>query len=86
MNFELSSNFKQLCINLEGCVKTCKYFILTIKENCQIENYGKFGKKLVAFIELCSFFFDILAFELGKLCPGVGILFCFFDPGAGVLH
>ena len=51
-----------------------------------MENYGKFGKKLVAFIELCSFFIDILAFELGKLCPGVGILFRFFDPGAGVLH
>ena len=50
-----------------------------------MENYGKFGKKLL-FIELCSFFIDILAFELGKLCTGVGILFRFFDPGAGVLH
>ena len=29
---------------------------------------------------------DILAFELGKLCPGVGILFNFFEPEAGVLH
>ena len=34
-------------INLKGCIKTCKYFILTIKENCQMENYGKFGKKLL---------------------------------------
>ena len=25
-----------------------------------------------------SFFIDILAFELGKLCPGVEILFRFF--------
>ena len=25
-------------------------------------------------IELWSYFIDILAFELGKLCPGVGIL------------
>ena len=46
-----------------------------------MENYGKFGKKLVAFIELCSFFIDILAFELGKLCPGVGILFRFSTRG-----
>ena len=69
--------------NLKGCIKTCEYLIITIKENCQIENYGK---KLVAFVELCSFFIDYLAFELGKLCPGVWILFCFFDPGAGVLH
>ena len=37
-------------------------------------------------IELQSYFIDMLAFELGKLCPGVGILFCFSDPGAGVLH
>ena len=81
MIFETSNS-----INLKGCIKTCEYFILTIKENCQMENYGKFGKKLVAFIELCSFFIDILAFELGKLCLGVGILFRFFDPGAGVLH
>ena len=29
-------------------------------------------------IELWSYFIDILAFELGKLCPGVGILFRFF--------
>ena len=31
-----------------------------------------------ALIELWSYFIDILAFELGKLCPGVGILFRFF--------
>ena len=37
-------------------------------------------------IELWSYFIDILAFELGKLCPGVGFCFVFFDPGAGVLH
>ena len=39
-----------------------------------------------ALIELWSYFIDILAFEPGKLCPGVGILFRFSDPGAGVLH
>ena len=37
-------------------------------------------------IEIWSCLIDILAFELGKLCPGVGILFRFSDPGAGVLH
>ena len=31
-----------------------------------------------ALIELWSCFIDILAFELGKLFPGVGILFHFF--------
>ena len=39
-----------------------------------------FGRKY-ALIELWSYFIDILAFELGKLCPGVGILFRFFRPG-----
>ena len=39
-----------------------------------------------ALIELWSYFIDILAFELGKLCPGVGILFRFSDPGDGGLH
>ena len=42
--------------------------------------------KETALIELCSFFIDILAFELVKLCPEVGILLHFFDPGARVLH
>ena len=35
------------------------------------------------FIELCSFFIDLLAFEPGKLCPGVGIFVSFFRPGGG---
>ena len=34
--------------------------------------------KETAFIELCSFFIDFLAFEQGKLCPGVGIFVSFF--------
>ena len=42
--------------------------------------------KETAFIKLCSIFIDLLAFELGKLCPGVGIFASFFRPGAGVLH
>ena len=66
-------------INLDCCIKTCEYFILTKKENCQMDNYGKFGKKLL-FIELGSFFIDVLAFELGKLCPGLGIFVSFFWP------
>ena len=37
--------------------------------------------KETALIELWSYFIDILAFEPGKLCPGVGILFRFFRPG-----
>ena len=42
--------------------------------------------KETAFIELCSFFIDLLAFKLGKLCPGVRIFVSFFRPGARVLH
>ena len=52
--------------------------------------------KETAFIKLCSFFIDLLAFEPGKLCPGVGIFVSFFRqgsefctekavPGAGIL-
>ena len=33
------------------------------------------------FMELSFFFIDLLAFELGKLCPGVGIFVSFFRPG-----
>ena len=33
--------------DLKCCIKTCEYFILTIKENCQMDNRGKFGKKLL---------------------------------------
>ena len=79
----LDSNFKQ-------------YLLLALYEDLQIL-YSHDKRKLsngqswkiwkeTALIELWSYFIDILAFELGKLCPGVGILFRFFDPGAGVLH
>ena len=34
-------------MHLKCCIKTCEYFILMIKENCQTENYIKFGKKLL---------------------------------------
>ena len=37
--------------------------------------------KGTAFIELYSFFIDLLAFEQGKLCPGVGTFVSFFRPG-----
>ena len=43
--------------------------------------------KETAFIELCSFFIDLFAFDIGKLYPGMGIFVSFFSsPGAGVLH
>ena len=35
------------------------------------------GKKLL-FTELCSFFIDLLEFEPGKLCPGMGLFVSFF--------
>ena len=34
-------------IYLKCCIRTCEHFILTKKENYQIDNYGKFGKKLL---------------------------------------
>ena len=37
--------------------------------------------KETTFIELCSFFIDLLTFELGKLCPGVEIFVSCFRPG-----
>ena len=38
--------------------------------------------KETAFIELCSFVIDLLAFEQDKLCPGAGIFVSFFStPG-----
>ena len=67
-------------INLSCCIKTCEYFILTIKEIVKPGQLWKIWKE-TAYTELCSFFIDILAFELGKLCPGVGILFLLFDQG-----
>ena len=42
--------------------------------------------KETALTELWSYFINILAFERGKLCPGWGFCFIFFDPGVGVLH
>ena len=75
MIFELSSNSNG--INRKCCIK--------IKEKLSNGQLWKIRKK-TALIELWSYFIDILAFEPGKLCPGVGILFRFFDPRAGVLH
>ena len=47
-----------------------------------MENFeGKYAP-----IELWSYFIDILVFETGKLCSGVGILFPFSGLGAGDLH
>ena len=48
-----------------------------------MDNYGKLWKiwKETAFIKLCSFFIDLLAFKLGKLCPRVGIFALFLQPG-----
>ena len=37
--------------------------------------------KETAFIELCAFFIDLLAFEPVKLCPGMGIFVSFLRPG-----
>ena len=42
-----------------------------------MDSYGKYGKKLL----LKNYVIDLLAFELGKLCPGVGISVSFFRPG-----
>ena len=48
-----------------------------------MDNYGKLWKiwKETAFIKLCSFFIDLLAFELGKFYAwGWGFFASFFQP------
>ena len=67
-------------LNLSCCIKTCEYFILTIKEIVKPGQSWNIWKE-TAYIELCSFFIDILAFELGKLCPGWGFCFPFSTQG-----
>ena len=67
-------------VNLDCCIKTREYFTLTIKKKISNGQLWKIWKETVL-IELCSFFIDILPFELGKLCPGVGILFRFSTQG-----
>ena len=52
-----------------------------------IENLERNRSRETAFIELCSFCIDILAFYISRqIMPRVGILLRFFNPGAGVLH
>ena len=63
-------------------MQTGKYFIL-IKKRKIVE--WKIWKE-TAFIEVCSFFRWYLAFELVKLCLGVGNLLHFCDPETGVLY
>ena len=75
-------------ININCCINTWEYLgILDSHDKRKLSNgqLWKFWKE-TAVIELCSLSIDILAFELGKLCPGVRILFRFFDTEAGVLH
>ena len=50
------------------------------KRNLSNGQLWKIWKETV-FIELCSFFIDLLALEQDKLCPGVGIFVSFFPPG-----
>ena len=62
-------------------MKTCEYLILTKKENCQMDKLWKIWKE-TAFIELCSFFIDLLGIRTRQVMPGGGdFCFIFFDPG-----
>ena len=67
-----------------------------IKENCQMNNYGKFGKKLLLQNNVPFSLTCILVLKQGKLYPGVEIFVLFFQPrgwsfalkscpGAGIL-
>ena len=78
--YDFRTVFKLQTVLILTVVQTLANTLFSKKENCQMGNYGKFGKKL-PFIELYSFFVDLLAFELGKLCPGVGTFVSFFCPG-----
>ena len=91
MTFKLSLNYCIIVASILAVVyniSTWKYLgILDSHDKRKLSN-GQLWKiwKETALLELCSFFIDILAFELGKLCSEVGILFRFFDTGAEVLH
>ena len=66
---------------MENLERNCIY-ILYSHEKRKLSN-GQIWKiwKETAFIELRSSFIDLLAFEVGKSCPGVGIFASFCRPG-----
>ena len=47
MMFDLSELMHYCSINLNCCINIREYLILTRKENCETDNYGKFGKKML---------------------------------------
>ena len=82
--FQLSLNYCIiLVLILTVFLNTWKYLeILDSHDKRKLSN-GQLWKiwKETAIIQLCSFFIDILAFELGKLCPGGLDFVSFFLPG-----
>ena len=85
-DYDFRTFFKLLhycSINLNCCRDTCQYFIFAIKDNCQTDNCGKFGKKLLLLTsqiipgdgDFASFFSTQgLGFCTKKLSSGRGIL------------
>ena len=83
-------------INRKCCIKTCEYFILTIKENCQTDNYGKFWKKICSY-RIMVLFHWYLGIWTRQIMPGGGDFVSFLptrgpefcteklSPGAGIL-
>ena len=64
-------------INHKCCIKTCEYFILTIKENCQTDNYGKFWKKICS-CRIMVLFHWYLSIWTRQIMPGGGDFVSFF--------
>ena len=66
-------------IDRKCCIKTCEYFILTIKENCQADNYGNLERN-------CSYrimvlFHWYLGIRTRQIMPRDGDFASFFWPG-----
>ena len=64
-------------INHKCCIKTCEYFILTIKENCQTDNYGKFWRKVCSY-RIMVLFHWYIGIWTRQIMPGGGDFVLFF--------
>ena len=63
-------------INLDCCIKTCEYFIFTIKENCLTDNYEKFGKDRNRSYRI-MFIFSLISYNSNWANYALGWGFCF---------
>ena len=82
IDYDFRTAFKLQTVSISSVVLYKDLKILYSHEKRKLSN-GQLWKiwKKTTFIELCFFFLDLLAFELGKFCPGVGTFVLFLRPG-----